>query len=610
MHITELRIRNFRSIDDLTIPLDRFTTFCGPNSCGKSNIFRAIQLAFQSTVSVNDAQSNLPTTKLVQGGPKLSIWVDCKFDAISNEVQALAGVALPSADFSFRLTRGGTLTRKLGAKVLTQAEFEHFLSFFLPVYVPPIRDLSGDGLLPFRQLIKAALQRAKGPGNIKQVSDAAKKLIEKKAGVLLDQQTTLAKRILRADKLSLDTSGLDIEALYENIGLRVHIGESEQPLSSLGTGHQSAVIMHLYRQLGEDMPGEVLYLFEEPDNHLHPSTIRSICDDLRGISTSSQVLVSTHSPVFLAHVGFPPLRPLVQTIAGITERRKMTLLNHYTEKQARAHLESFGLRITEPLLCRRVIVVEGPTDKIALSTLFERRTGTTTDQSDLLVIAAGSKDRAVILSHLLGCLGVDWRCVLDRDAAYSSEVPYSKVGLAGPDINNGIAAIDTLNGLLDTSKKRGSNAANSLAAIRHELATARPVPQLLEGSPLKTLIIQGAALNLAEQNQLKIAMATNRKRESWALLAKARVFVWSSTLEGVLLHNAAAENRVEAELVAVGELAAPLAGSPTRGAALNNKLHGTGYKPEVLARVVSALEDDGHFKRTEMNECFARMFGD
>ena len=238
MQITKLRIRNFRSIDDVTIPLDRFTTFCGSNSCGKSNVFRAIQLAFQSSASLEDAQRSLPTSKLVQGGPKLSVWVDCTLADIPKAVQTLAGVTAPTTEYLFRLTRGGTFTRKLGAKVLTPAEFEAFRELFLPVYVPPIRDLGSDGLLPFRQLIKTALQRAKGPGNIKQVSDTARKLLERKASVLLDQQADLAKRILRADKLSLDTSGLDIEALYENIGLRVHIGDAEQPLKFLG--HRSS----------------------------------------------------------------------------------------------------------------------------------------------------------------------------------------------------------------------------------------------------------------------------------------------------------------------------------------------------------------------------------
>lgn len=97
MHIEELRIRNFRSIDDLRLPLDRFTTFCGPNSCGKSNVFRAIQLAFESDVGIEDAQQNLPTSKLVQGGPLLSIWVDCHFRDVPPAVQGIAGASSSSA---------------------------------------------------------------------------------------------------------------------------------------------------------------------------------------------------------------------------------------------------------------------------------------------------------------------------------------------------------------------------------------------------------------------------------------------------------------------------------------------------------------------------------
>jgi predicted ATP-dependent endonuclease of OLD family len=313
----------------------------------------------------------------------------------------------------------------------------------------------------------------------------------------------MASRILRVDKLSLDTSEIEIESLYENIGLRVHVGTSDLPLSSLGTGHQSAVIMHLYRQLGEDMPGEVLYLFEEPDNHLHPSTIRSICDDLRAISKTSQVLVSTHSPVFLAHAGFQPLRPLIQTAIGLTVLRKTTLLSQFTEKQARAYLESYGLRLTEPLLSSRVIVVEGVTDKVVLSTLFEKRTGATIDQADFLLLAAGGKVKAVALCNLLNCLGVDWRCVMDRDAAFSSEVPYSRLGLSSADLTAGIAAIATITAVLDTSAKRGRNAVNSLNAVHRELSSGRPSPMHFEGSPLKTLLDKTRTLSTAEQTQLK-----------------------------------------------------------------------------------------------------------
>lgn len=169
-------------------------------------------------------------------------------------MQQLAGVTTSTLTYSFRLTRGGTVTRKLADKVLDDQGFSDFLELFRPIYVPPIRDLSADGLDPFVRLMKSALKRAKGPGNIKHASDQAKKVVERKAAALLGQHDDLVESLLSADKLIVDAGDFDLESLYGDVRLRVKKGEESVPLSALGTGHQSAVIIHLYRQLGEDLP--------------------------------------------------------------------------------------------------------------------------------------------------------------------------------------------------------------------------------------------------------------------------------------------------------------------------------------------------------------------
>lgn len=47
MQLTEIRIRNFRTIrHEQVIPLDKGMTLVGPNSSGKTNILRAIQMLF------------------------------------------------------------------------------------------------------------------------------------------------------------------------------------------------------------------------------------------------------------------------------------------------------------------------------------------------------------------------------------------------------------------------------------------------------------------------------------------------------------------------------------------------------------------------------------
>ena len=44
MKLTRIRIRNFRSIDDLEIRPQDYTSLIGPNNSGKSSVLRAIKL--------------------------------------------------------------------------------------------------------------------------------------------------------------------------------------------------------------------------------------------------------------------------------------------------------------------------------------------------------------------------------------------------------------------------------------------------------------------------------------------------------------------------------------------------------------------------------------
>lgn len=44
--IQSVRIKNFRTLKDVTIPFDSVTTFIGPNGAGKSTVLRALDWYF------------------------------------------------------------------------------------------------------------------------------------------------------------------------------------------------------------------------------------------------------------------------------------------------------------------------------------------------------------------------------------------------------------------------------------------------------------------------------------------------------------------------------------------------------------------------------------
>ena len=68
MKIQSVRIRNFRTLKDVTIPFDSVTTFIGPNGAGKSTVLRALDWFFN-------------------GKPGLLTEKDCSFGATDEDIE-------------------------------------------------------------------------------------------------------------------------------------------------------------------------------------------------------------------------------------------------------------------------------------------------------------------------------------------------------------------------------------------------------------------------------------------------------------------------------------------------------------------------------------------
>lgn len=55
MELSQVRVKNFRSVLDETLPCDRLTALVGRNGAGKSSFLRALELFYDSAAKVNDA---------------------------------------------------------------------------------------------------------------------------------------------------------------------------------------------------------------------------------------------------------------------------------------------------------------------------------------------------------------------------------------------------------------------------------------------------------------------------------------------------------------------------------------------------------------------------
>lgn len=280
MRISNLKIKNYRSLESLNVKLDKLNVLCGPNSSGKSNILRAITLAF-SDISLDKrvvgafVRENLTRSKI---NSSASIQVEVTFTNAPAPLYTLAAIARHKPlVYKFKLTKGGNVTRKLGGEDLDDESFKTLLEKFSVVYIPTIRDLDNDGLKPFLDLFKRSIQTAHGGREMKGHLVDIKSTLSRKASSILGEQKPLVQTILNARAIELSTDSIELDSIYEDLTLQIKDNSKNiMPIEFLGTGHQSAVIINLYKQFGESVPGKTLYLFEEPDAHLHPPTIRAI----------------------------------------------------------------------------------------------------------------------------------------------------------------------------------------------------------------------------------------------------------------------------------------------------------------------------------------------
>lgn len=605
MYISSIKIRNYRSIESLNIKLDKLNVLCGPNSSGKSNILRAITLAF-SDISLDKrvvgefVRQNLTRSKI---NSSASIQVEVVFSNALASIYSLAKeVRTKALVYKFKLTKSGTVRRKLGQTDLDDESFKALIEKFSVVYIPTIRDLDNDGLKPFLDLFKRSLKTAYGGRELKGHLADVRSTLSRKASLILGEQRTLVQNILNARAIELSTDNIELDNIYENLTLQIKDNSKNiMPMEYLGTGHQSAIIINLYKQFGENAPGKTLYLFEEPDAHLHPPTIRAVGSQLEEISASSQVLVSTHSPILLSQLGLKNVLHLRMTAPAGTEVSSSNL-SDISQSELNHRLLKYGLRVTEALFSKLVVIVEGGSDAVVIGRLLEIRSGKSSDQMDLLIVPARGKDNIVDIAEILQKLGVEWISIFDFDAALTtSSIPITKGSIVSPDDLDAVNAIDNILTDLDTRQKRGRKARTQLELVKNELENGTPTQAYYDNSTLQDMMERVLGISSRNAASLKSAIRNSKIQVLRKLLGEKGVWLMRPDLEYTLVgRNNSNIDAIDPVLRRLGKLNTP-SSSPNYVRAVVNSLHQLSNSPEVLVKVVDSVDKIGGFNRTDIN---------
>jgi predicted ATP-dependent endonuclease of OLD family len=596
MKITQITIKNFRSIEQLNFEPKNLTAICGTNSSGKSNVLRAIRLALRSRVDISKLSENV--SNWVAGNAHCTI--ELTFDKPSKNLYSeLPTYFVKDKSFKYRMSfnRSGDVRRQIDKTKLQEHDLPAFIDSFMVVYVPAIRDIATDGLKPFRDTLAETLRKQKKSGSLHQINKDLRAAIADKGKAMLDGTKSLAKNWMKVDQLEVDTKSIAVESLLTETGIRVKLGKTDFELAKLGTGQQSAVVIKLYRGLAIESGKTPIYLFEEPDNHLHPTSISVVSDELNDCieTNDGQVFFTTHSPYLLNQFDLADYLPLTLASGRKTAKRTMKLTRD--SKSMRQSLAKFGLRPAEALLSQRVLIVEGPNDANFLRTLIELDRGKSPEYLDISVVPAGGKAMAIELCELLSEIGADWRAILDWDALEDTAQPFLRSGLNQSQKTKIQMAVTSIQDHLYQKSIKQPKFHKQLEAVLNELENPRRTLGFAN-SEIGKFATKPGRLTASSTTEVKQFISKRQHTSVNSKLESIGLFVWKGALEEVVLPDAKAENEAENYLINVGALL----GAPTqanRKKALQKTVKGFAHDPERMAGLVSHLWKKGCLKQKE-----------
>mgnify|MGYP001260794751 CR=1 FL=1 len=402
MRIVSLTVENYRSITSAKrVPLSNYTVLVGPNNEGKSNILKALDLAMTTLKGwrprfirgadkkpvmiqpdkryrvydsgfnwARDFPLNLQTKKGKNQLTNITIEFSLDDAEVAEFVQAIGSnlngtlpirISYGPEEFDISVAKPGRGHATLNKKTTRIASFvSERLRFD---YIPAVRTAgSAEGVV--RRLVANELQvLEKDPRFIEamtMISEIQEPLLEALSQSITGTVSSFLPSVKEVSLLATQSSRSDF--LKRTVQIVVNDGV-QTDISQKGDGVQSLVALALMRHASEggSSPLNSIIAIEEPESHLHPKAIRDLRDVILNLSSSSQVIVSSHSPLMVRWGG--------DTSAIIVGGSKAAVAKKISEIR-----ECLGVLVSDNLSSVEfALIVEGECDKRIVEKIIDAR---------------------------------------------------------------------------------------------------------------------------------------------------------------------------------------------------------------------------------------------
>lgn len=420
MYISHVHILNFRALQSVDIPLNQFSVLLGENDVGKTSFLYALDAFFLSKkISDLDDFFKRDTSK--------NISISLKFMSTPNipELESIKredGSILVSKDFPFDKAPIIKAILDDGSKCdIDKTVLKNWFSYDNFHFIPVRRDLAVQFSMnktailgkTLRAKMKSAIERGDATESLQQIQDTLKASLQEPQEAL---QSYLQEQLHNLD-IKLNFKDIEVDPV-EGVSFSLRLSDDRVDdilIQNRGAGTQNNLIIALFRLIASMHVGEYfIFAMEEPENSLHPKAQRQLLAVIQDISKHSQVIVTTHSPVFLERSKFENNIILTRTIKGNTIAKSF---NAELLGDLRADL---GIRPSDALLkgggnC--ALLVEGNTEEDGFPVFMEMHR-LSEFQLGIAIINMRGCDTVKVSNTARLLLAYDIPCVvvLDNDA--------------------------------------------------------------------------------------------------------------------------------------------------------------------------------------------------
>ena len=437
MQLVSITIEKYRSITKAhKIRLGRLTTLVGPNNEGKSNILRAFVVAMdvltgeRQTLTFADSHGRKVSRHFHYGGyewqhdfplhlqnsqPDGESVIVLEFELTEAEIaefrevigSTLNGtlplrIALgPHNEYSVTVAKQGPGSKSLSAK---SAKIAGFIGDRLDFqHIPAIRTATSS-----EEIVRGLVERELRPlEKDPEYLQALEKIVNLQQPILAQLSSNIKETLVgfipavKDVQVQIRTDDRT-RALRRSCEIIVDDG-TPTPLQYKGDGVQSLAALGLMRHVSErSAKGKSLVIaVEEPESHLHPSAIHDLHRVLTELSEKHQIVLTTHSPLFVNRVN-PASNVIVfkqtaRPAKNITEVRKI-----------------LGVRASDNLRhAELVLMVEGEDDRTALLGLLSQAS---------TILAESLRQGVLAIDSMAGATNLAYKAGLVRDALCSLHV--------------------------------------------------------------------------------------------------------------------------------------------------------------------------------------------